>query len=92
VAPDESFIVFSSGRQPAPAKQAILFIAFAQNGHWSVPRALEPLVPGVEARLSPDLKKLYFSADSPPSNAAQVTGAAVPSRIFQLPVKFQGAG
>jgi hypothetical protein len=89
VAPDESFIVFSSGRLPAPAKQAILFIAFAQNGHWTAPRALEPLVPGLEARLSPDVKMLYFSADGPPSNAARATGAAMPSRIFQLPVKFQ---
>jgi WD40-like Beta Propeller Repeat len=86
VAPDESFIVFSSARTPAQANQAVLFISYAKNGLWTEPEAFQPVVVGLEARLSPDLKTLYFSAEVPPSNAAPAASEAVPSRIFQLPL------
>lgn len=65
VAPDESFVVFGSGRMP---KRSIdLFIAFRDSGKWGEPVWLGDAVnsPGSDAepRLSPDLKTLYFSSE-----------------------------
>lgn len=88
IAPDESFIVFSSSRSPASSGQSLLFIAFAQNGRWTDPKALQPVIEGIEARLSPDLKVLYFSAEIPASNVAGSTEKLVSSRIFQMPIPF----
>ncbi|HXE31411.1 MAG TPA: hypothetical protein VN515_06380 [Terriglobales bacterium] len=63
VAPDESYLIFSSGRPPAP-KTSDLFIIFRTGGAWSEPldlrTAISPDVHGVEARLSPDGNTLYF--------------------------------
>jgi Tol biopolymer transport system component len=59
VAPDQSFIIFSSRRTPAAGHSA-LFIAFATADGWSAPQPLGPL--GAEARLSPDLATLYYSS------------------------------
>ncbi|GLQ91945.1 TolB family protein [Dyella acidisoli] len=59
VAPDQSFIVFSSDRPPSTAQDSALFIAFARAGGWSTPQPLGPM--GVEARMSPDLGTLYYS-------------------------------
>ncbi|MBD8881729.1 PD40 domain-containing protein [Rhodanobacter sp. 7MK24] len=59
VAPDGSFLVFSSDRPPAPSNGA-LFIAFATRDGWSAP--LDLGVAGDEARLGPDHTTLYFSA------------------------------
>ena len=74
VAPDESFLIFSSGRPPALPHTADLFIVFRTPGGWSEPLDLRLLISnnvfGVEARLSPDLKTLYFSNQR---NAAGVT-------------------
>ena len=66
VAPDESFAVFGSGRKPAQGMD--LFIAFKDhNGIWQTPQHLGTVInsPGsdAEARLSPDLKTLYFSSE-----------------------------
>jgi Tol biopolymer transport system component len=65
VAPDESFIVFGSGR--APAKSLDLFICFQDDGSWGTPIHLGDVVnsPGsdAEARLSPDHRTLYFASD-----------------------------
>jgi hypothetical protein len=62
VAPDGSFIVFSSDRPPTPRNHSGLFVAFRSGDGWSRP---EPLgVYGYEARLSPDARTLYFNADS----------------------------
>ena len=65
VAPDESFVVFGSGRMP---KRSIdLFIAFRDNGRWGEPIHLGDVVnsPGsdAEARLDPDRRTLYFSSE-----------------------------
>lgn len=64
VAPDESFVVFGSGRTP---KRGIdLFIAYRDGTGWSAPQPLDDVNgPGsdAEARLSPDLTTLYFSSD-----------------------------
>ena len=74
VAPDESFLIFSSGRPPALPHTADLFIVFRTPNGWSEPLDLRQLISdkvfGVEARLSPDLKTLYFSNQR---NAAGVT-------------------
>jgi hypothetical protein len=60
VAPDASFLVFSSDRAPVSPDGDHLFIAFATPGGWSTPRDLG--VAGNEARLGPDHATLYFSA------------------------------
>jgi len=86
IAPDESFIVFSSNRAPARPGQSLLFVAFAQNGHWTEPEVLQPATEGLEARFSADLEVLYFSADTPSSNVAGSSEKPVPSRIFQRPI------
>jgi WD40-like Beta Propeller Repeat len=69
VAPDESFVVFGSGRPPAgkPGPGMDLFIAFRQNGVWGKPIHLGNVINSptsdAEARLSPDQKTLYFSSE-----------------------------
>ncbi|MEH6421487.1 TolB family protein [Pseudomonas sp. CGJS7] len=66
VAPDESFLIFGSRRAQA-SKSMDLFIAFHDAQGWSEPQWLGETVnsPGsdAEARLSPDLKTLYFSSE-----------------------------
>lgn len=86
VAPDESFIIFSSVRQPAPENQPVLFVSFARGGQWSAPEPLRPVTPGIEARLSPDLKTLYFSAEVPQPDAGGAADGQAPSRIFTVPI------
>lgn len=60
VAPDQSFLVFSSDRPPAPANGNDLFIAFAVPGGWSAPVDLG--MAGNEARLGADRTMLYYTA------------------------------
>jgi len=66
VAPDESFLVFGSGRTPAN-KSIDLFISFRDHGIWGDPIHLGDVLnsPGsdAEARLSPDHRTLYFASD-----------------------------
>jgi Tol biopolymer transport system component len=69
VAPDESFLVFSSNRPPATKAQ--LFIVYRVAGKWGTPLLLpdainRPPANNVEARLSPDLRTLYFSSGYTP--------------------------
>jgi Tol biopolymer transport system component len=59
VAPDQSFIVFSSNRPPSASGDSALFIAFATANGWTRPQPLGPS--GTESRLSPDLATLYYS-------------------------------
>ena len=79
VAPDETYIIFSSGRPPAP-KTTDLFIAFRTDTGWGDPidlrSALSDNVHGIEARLSPDGKTLYFS------NSRSSSGADIPDARF----------
>ena len=61
VAPDQSFIVFSSDRLPSTDTASAIFIAFARaGGGWSTPVPLGPS--GTESRLSPDRATLYYSS------------------------------
>jgi Tol biopolymer transport system component len=69
VAPDESFLIFSSNRPPAVRNQ--LFIVYQKAGKWGEPILLNdtinrPPASNVEARLSPDLRTLYFSSGYAP--------------------------
>ncbi|MFC5740989.1 PD40 domain-containing protein [Dyella tabacisoli] len=65
VAPDESFIVFSSARMPERSMD--LFIAFRDHGQWHAPIWLGATVNSMgsdaEARLGPDHRTLYFSSE-----------------------------
>ena len=60
VAPDQSFIVFSSDRPPASPSGDDLFIAYATPQGWSTP--LDLGIVGNEARLSAERTTLYYSA------------------------------
>jgi len=88
VAPDESFLIFSSPRPPAPAKTSDLFIVFHTATGWSDPidlrEAVSDKVFGVEARLSPDLKTLYFS------NQMNKDGTKVPTENYIWQVDISG--
>jgi dipeptidyl aminopeptidase/acylaminoacyl peptidase len=79
VSPDESFLIFSSGRAPAP-KTTDLFIVFRTQNGWSEPLDLRSVlgsdVQGVEARLSPDLHMLFFS------NSRNSSGVDVPTQQY----------
>jgi hypothetical protein len=78
VARDGSFLIFSSGRPPAP-KQTDLFIVLHNSAGWSEPMDLNILssaVFGVEARLSPDNKTLFFS------NQRNAAGEKTPGKSF----------
>jgi len=65
VAPDESFVVFGSGR--APARGIDLFIARRTGGSWESPVSLGDTVNSAgsdaEPRLGPDGATLYFSSE-----------------------------
>lgn len=80
VAPDESYLVFSSGRTPAPPKTTDLFIVFRTANGWGEPidlrSAVSEDVHGIEARLSPGGKTLYFS------NSRSASGADVQNARF----------
>jgi hypothetical protein len=65
VAPDESFLVFSSRRPPA--RENDLFIVFHDDGQWGTPVHLGEIINSqytdVEPRLGPDGHTLYFASD-----------------------------
>lgn len=65
VAPDESFVVFGSGRRPERGMD--LYIAYRDRGRWSTPVWMGGQVNSegsdAEARLSPDRRTLYFSSE-----------------------------
>jgi Tol biopolymer transport system component len=79
VAPDESYIIFSSKR-PVTAKSMGLYIAFRNGTGWGDPidlgTALSEEVHGIESRLSPDGKTLYFS------NSRSSSGTDIPDARF----------
>jgi len=85
VAPDGSFIIFSSGRAPAPKDLgAAIFVAMAEGEGWGVPMLVDPILLGVEARLSPDRSTLYFSTDRPTPAASLPSAAATDQKIWEV--------
>ena len=69
VAPDESFIVYSSNH-PGRRDQKRLLIAFRESGKWGTPIDMGDEVNekgnNIEARLGPDHVTLYFSTNTVP--------------------------
>jgi Tol biopolymer transport system component len=69
IAPDESFLVYSSSH-PAKNDQTRLLIAFRVAGGWGTPQDLGDEVnekgDNIESRLSPDHRTLYFSTNTVP--------------------------
>jgi Tol biopolymer transport system component len=63
VAPDESFLIFSSARSPIKGQ---LFIVFRKDGQWGIPvnmgEAVNRSTYNNEAKLSPDHRRLYFAS------------------------------
>ena len=84
VAPDESFIVFSSNRKPAHGMD--LFIAFRHGEGWGCAIHLGETVNSsgsdAEARLSPDAKTLYFASD-------RTVGLALPATKQQTGIALK---
>lgn len=70
VAPDDSFVIFTSTRPPSPKGAADFFISFNRNGRWSAPldiaASIDPAGDAIEPRLSPGARALYFTAGDPP--------------------------
>ena len=87
VAPDESFIIYSTGRPPAP-HTSDLFIVFKNGNTWGNPIDLRSIlgdkVHGVEARLSPNLKTLYFT------NQTKANGETDPHGSYTWMVDISG--
>lgn len=87
IAPDQSFIVFSSGRPPAAAQGNDLFIAFRDGTHWGEPVDLGPEVAAlspIESRLGPDGHTLYFSSNHVVPPAFPKTAAARASGLRDM--------
>jgi WD40-like Beta Propeller Repeat len=63
VSPDDSFLIFGSGRSKIKGQ---LFIVFRENGDWGIPINLGEEVNratgGIEPRLSPNHRTLYYSS------------------------------
>ena len=78
VAPDESFVIFSSSRPPTAEKDLDLFIVRRRDGKWGEPESLGPRVNSpkgeIEARLSPDTRTLFFASgrNGPPTRMWRV--------------------
>jgi Tol biopolymer transport system component len=86
VAPDGSFIVFSSGRAPAPKDMgAAIFVAIADGKGWQTPVMLDPVLLGVETRLSPDGSMLYFTTDRPTPSASPPPPGSNDQKIWEIP-------
>jgi hypothetical protein len=95
VAPDESYMIFSSGRPPAP-HVTDLFIVFRTASGWGGPidlrSAISDHVYGIEARLSPDGKTLYFSNSRNPSGTTVPKGRYVWKVSLADLLKAHGVG
>lgn len=93
VSKDDRFLIFASPRPPAPEKKTDLFIVYRIHGEWSEPidlRAkLGPNVYGVEPRLDPREKTLYFfnSRKLPSDSGADEKTRAVHSWQVSLPAR-----
>jgi Tol biopolymer transport system component len=96
IAPDESYLVFSSGRPPAPPHTTDLFIVLRTANGWGEPidlrSALSEDVHGIEARLSPDGKTLYFSNSRSASGAVVQNARFIWSIDLTALLKAHGAG
>ena len=87
VAPDQSFMVFSSNRPPE-SKTLGLFIAYRKDGVWGEPVDLGPEVNNVgdiiEARLGRDGHSLYYSSNYVLSATYPKSGASTQKGLRDL--------
>ena len=86
VAPDESFLIFGSGRPTSTRGR--LFIVYRKDGQWGEPVPLgdevnQPTASPNEARLSPDHRTLYFSSAYQPPATYPATPAETRERLRQ---------
>ncbi|MFT3697887.1 MAG: hypothetical protein QM831_32400 [Kofleriaceae bacterium] len=68
VAPDESYAVFGSGREPGQGSMDLFLVKKKPDGTWDTPKSLGDInspASDAECRFSPDAKTLYFSSDRP---------------------------
>jgi hypothetical protein len=85
IAPNGSFIVFSSGRAPAPKDLgAAILVAMADGDGWRAPMLVDPVLLGVEARLSPDGSMLYFTTDRPTPSASSPPPGTKDQKIWEI--------
>jgi len=95
VAPNESFIIFSSFRKPTPGQQNALFVAFSNGHKWQAAVIFRPFLLGVESRLSLDLRTLYFTSDYPTMEtlpkAQNSSAASIPQQIWEVSLEGQSA-
>lgn len=83
VAPDNSFVIFSSNRPPVQPGTSGLFVTFNRNGVWTLPRFIGARIApdgAIESRLSPDLKTLYFNTGSQPQLKSADISTIIPLR------------
>lgn len=89
VAPDESFIVYSS-RHPQQHDKNRLHIAFHQADGWGNPIDLGDVVneqgSNIEARLGPDHRTLYFSTNTVPPALPAPTHAEALKALQEMQV------
>jgi Tol biopolymer transport system component len=83
VSPDDSFLVFSSSR--SGLKRSELFIVFRENGQWGIPVSLgeevNRSVGNVEAKLSPDHRRLYFATAYTPTATYPTDPATIKRKL-----------
>ena len=95
VAPDESYLVFSSNRPPAPAGQSDLFIVFRKDGQWGEPQHLADSInsyaPALESHLSPDGHTLYFGSSYVVAGSAPRDAAAAKRVLADMQAWNDGA-
>ena len=89
VAPDESFIVYSS-RHPQQHDKNRLHIAFRRGSGWSDPIDLGEIVneqgSNIEVCLGPDHRTLYFSTNTVPPASSMPTSASASRALEEMQV------
>jgi hypothetical protein len=94
IAPDESFMIFSSNRPPTPKGESGIFVTFFNHQQWQNPIPFKPFLIGIECRLSADRKTLYFTTDrptleqTPAAKATSPSASGMPEQIWQMPLQL----
>ncbi|HEY4127146.1 MAG TPA: hypothetical protein VGN70_03785 [Gammaproteobacteria bacterium] len=95
VAADESYLVFSSNRPPAPAGQSAMFIVFRKDGQWGEPQplpdAINAFASANESHLSPDGHTLYFASGQVQGGPAVRDAAAANKVLTEMQAWNDGA-
>lgn len=93
IAPDESYLIFSSDRAGG-AGEGDLYISYNQNGKWTAPESLGPIFNTAEYEytplVSPDGKTFYFSRGW--GDIYQIEASALNLTSIKQPETSQKAG